>query len=210
MAVHRLPVLGESSASVGATGAGAETSNNIGNTLEAMISDSEADGTTGVALWTYDAATITATAVSAALGITASAGGAVGGTVSVTPSTNNVSNTSRAGIRNSKVKSANGHVDIVAESATTIYADPVAVAVGVTVAPGSLDLTGGGAIGLNDVSNTIAAFIDENSEVEAGRGVSVYALDSSDINTSVVGGITSTLLPEERCFARMDRLSSSS
>ena len=183
---------------VSVSGAGAITTNIINNTLAAYVNGDATARTTGtgnIAVSALDNASITGNA--GAFPITLS-GGVVGG-VSVSAgasvNVNVITNTVTASITDALVTSG-GAVEVSAGSTAVIESLTMG---GVFSGSGGIvgvSVAGGASVAVNEITNTIEAFIDSQADVSTGnsQGVLVSATDSATINSDAVTvGISATI-----------------
>jgi hypothetical protein len=179
------------------TGAGSSATNSIHNTIEAYITDTPGSGETitaenghAITLSAIDNSTIEANAAAGSLAFTIGVAG-LGVSVGASIANNDIDNTVQTYIKGATVTS--GSVELTSSSTSTIEALSIAASISATISIASLGLAGGGASSKNTITNTVAAYIDDNSVVTAngvvGDGaVAISAQDISKIYSDVGSG----------------------
>ncbi len=178
-------------------GAGASSTNTIGNTVEAYITDGSTVTTQSsgnVSLTASDAADINVQATGASLSIEASF---TGGSISVGAATanNTVDDLVEAYSSGSAITSA-GDIDIKAMGNSTVTADSSAATLSVAISLAGLSFGGGGVTSTNMVGNTIQADIQgTNSAITAAGNVTVTASQTTSIDAennaeAIVAGLS--------------------
>jgi len=176
--------------SIGGAGAGATSTNDIYNTIEAVIRNVPADAngdplvTSGgnVSLDATDASDILGNAGGGSLGVSVGQSFAGSVAIGVALATNTISNDVQAQIDNATVDSG-GSVSLSADSTATINSVTAVVSISAAVsANGSLAGVGDGAHSTNNIGGTVEAAILNSSSVTAdGGGVSLTATDDATI-----------------------------
>ena len=185
-----------SNVGVALAGAGAGASNNVDDNTYAFILDCQSGrsygvtATTGsVALSATDGPSIFSTTHGGSVAIAASATFAVGLAITAVQSFNTIMDTVESYIDSSQVttSSPTGQVTLLATTpkSSQIESDGIAVSVGGGISEGSAGFAGGGAGATNMITNTVAAYIDDGANVQAGNLISVTTTDNAQITSSV-------------------------
>ena len=182
--------VGGGSVSLSGAGAGANAVNAISNTIEAgVIEGSEATVDGDLEIFASDAATISATVITAAIAAGLGGSGAASITLSaaVSLASNTIENMVSAHVVNSTID-VDGSVDIQAESAKTIEALQLAVSVSVDVSSGSLSLAGafGVAVTENVIGGSTTAGIFGAPLADVEGNLTIGALSDSSIQATLV------------------------
>ena len=163
---------------VGISGAGVSTQNKINTNVEASITG-DGDGITvgAVDIDATDNSTITASAGAASI---AAGFGVVGVSVSlgVAIANNTIDNTIQAFITgaNDGINAVKGNIDVHAADNSTMNVDAVAASLAVAGGLVGVALSGAGAIVENIIGNTVNAFIDGGSIVQAAAPGSIITV----------------------------------
>jgi hypothetical protein len=169
-----------------AVGVGAAlSSNNIHNTIEAIVEDSDladspAQAVTGRSVSVK--AESDADILSTGLGLSVAISGGVSIGIGFVESNNTITNTTLAEIRNLRVVSTVGAVDVLAFSSGPITETPTAAA----VAAAGAAISGGGVLSKNTVTPQTTASINGGSSVSGATHVKVEAKDESTIDATIV------------------------
>ncbi len=184
------------------SGAGAGTYNEIKTNITSDINSSSTINASNVNVFAQDNSKIIAEAggisLALALGKTDGASVSVGASVAY----NDIKNTIRAEIDSSNVTATN-NVALNAKSTSTIDSEAWSGSAAVSGSTGSggttISLTGAGGATYNDISNTIAATIDNGSNVTTTSGdVSLIANDDSQITADAGGvGVAIAIVPSQ-------------
>ena len=175
--------------SLSGAGTGADVSNTIGQTVEALILDSNAaEGQSVTAGGKVDViATDDLHADADALAVSASISGGIASvavSVAAALAENTLAGVTRARIGNSRVDANGGRVDVKAASTSLIEATPDAYAIAGSFGLGVAG-AGAGASATNTVTRTIEGAVDAGSNVTASTLVWVEAHDTSDAIATV-------------------------
>ncbi|AOX01713.1 hypothetical protein BJP34_21745 [Moorena producens PAL-8-15-08-1] len=183
--------VGSSGLNVSLSGAGTGVENKIYNTIQAFALDSTVTSSNNGAIniTATDNSTVVADAGGFAVGVSIGSGFSGGLTVGVATAENIITNTVQAYIDNSIV-TADGDLTVNAISTSTINNLTMAGAVSVSVSSSATaSASGAGAETINQIQNTIEAYIHNNSDVESTNGsINLTAEDNSTIESVAVGG----------------------
>jgi Ca2+-binding RTX toxin-like protein len=172
-------------------GAGAGAENSIHNTVEATIKNESTVSTTGdgsISLTAADYSTITADGGGFAVGFAGGQGGGAAVSVGISVAVNDIDNEVKAFIDDSTVHSAS-ELTLMATSGSTIDALSIGGAVaGAGGMGGGLSVAGAGAGSINQIDNTIEAFIQNETDVYLIEHIQLSSQDQSTINAIAVGG----------------------
>ena len=165
-------------------GTGADVSNNVGQTVEALILDSDSAESQSVTaggkvdVKATDDLHLFADALAVSASISAGIA-TVAVSVSAALAENTLAGVTRARIGNSRVDANGGRVDVNATSSSIVEATPDAYAISGAIGFGVAG-AGAGASATNTVTRTIEGAIDAGSNVTASSLVQVEAHDISD------------------------------
>ncbi|HEV8062517.1 MAG TPA: hypothetical protein VGP68_21740, partial [Gemmataceae bacterium] len=163
--------------------------NNIGNTIEALVTDANISGTGGVKVSATEAAQIEALTIAGAFSVGTGDGGAAGFGGAGAGSGNTIANTTSATIVDGSLVTSGpgGLVQVTASDTSGITANAGSVAVTVAISEGGgLGGAVGAAAAVNTISNSVAAYVDA-SKVMSGGAVKVSASADDNIFTIAVG-----------------------
>jgi 6-phosphogluconolactonase (cycloisomerase 2 family) len=167
-------------------------SNDIGNSVEALIDRSEVNSGAALTLLADSRSVINSLTVGAAVSI--SAGGkslALSGSGAGASSTNTIDNTVEAAIEHGQPVSTAAGSALLLSAGDRSRIDATAVAGSVAIAGSSNGLSGAiaiaAAIADNDIGNTVKATIGDGSVVDAGGTISLNASAESAIDALAVG-----------------------
>ncbi len=183
--------VGSGGLNVALSGAGTGVENKIDNTIQAFINNDstvESKNSGAINLTATDSSTVVADAGGFAVAVAIGSGYSGGVTAGVAIAENIINNTVRAYIDNSKV-TVDGDLTLDATATSTIDNLTMAGAVSVAASESAaLSASGAGTSTINEVTNTIEAYIEDDSDVESNSSISLNAEDDSTIESVAVGG----------------------
>ncbi len=146
--------------------------NNIGNTIEALVTDANVSGTGGVKVSATEAAQIEALTIAGSFSIATGDGGAAGFAGAGAGSGNTIANTTSAKIVDGSLVTSGpgGLVQVTASDTSGITANAGSVAVTVAISEGGgLGGAVGAAVAVNTISNSVAAYVDDSTVTSGAR-----------------------------------------
>jgi len=172
-----------SPASLALSGAGAESTNTVNNTIAAFIQgqSAAARSTTTAADNITVSATENATITSKVVAI-AGSGGIAGGSVGVSIADNTVTSGITAYAQNANLTATNNNVSISASATDTV--DTLSVATSIAIAIGG---AGAGGEASADVSPTVEAYAGSATTLSAGDNVTVAATSNNSVDAESAG-----------------------
>ncbi|MCF2147132.1 DUF4347 domain-containing protein [Desmonostoc muscorum LEGE 12446] len=196
--IEALTLAGSISAAFGqttlsASGAGTSSDNTINNTIEASIKNqSDVNVTGAVTLFAKDTSSIDAAAGAAAIAVAGGQAGSIGVSVGASLATNNIGNTLKVSIDDSKVTTS-GIASLTVDSAAKINALTITgVAAVAGGASGGITASGAGSQSTNAIANIIEASIKNSSQVTVNGGtLNLSATDNSAIKADAGSGALS-------------------
>ncbi len=181
--------VGAGSVGVGVSGAGVSTENRIKTDVEASITGDSNDVAAGITVGAVDIDAIDDSSILANAGAASIAAGfgfvGVSVSIGVAIATNQVDNTVRAFISGADdgISAFSGDIDVHAEDTSSLEVNAVAASIAVAGGFVGVALAGAGSVAENLVGNTVEAYIDGGSVVEAAA---VFDYLSTDVLTGTV------------------------
>ena len=162
--------------------------NNIGNTVQTLISDATVGGAGGVVMTATETAQIEALTVAGTFSIATGSSGAVGFGGAGAGSGNTIDNTVSSTIVDGSMISAGmaGAVQVTASDTSGITANAGSFAGSVALSEGALGGAVGAAAAVNTIGDTVDAYVD-HSKITSGGAVTVDASANDNIFTIAVG-----------------------